>query len=129
MASRERPRILVVDDDSAIRVTFARILEGEGYDVVPARDGLEALRLAASHWHDAVPLDLFMPEMDGLTALRHLRELAPDAAVVILSAHIEPERRDEALRLGAAAVLAKPPDLEELLSFFHEHTRPSESPA
>jgi CheY-like chemotaxis protein len=129
MASGERPRILVVDDDLAIRVTFAQILLGEGYEVVAARDGVEAVGLAGSHRFDAILLDLFMPEMDGMTALRHLRELAPGAAVVILSAHIEPERVAEAYRLGAAAVLGKPPDLDELLALFHEHTRRSESPA
>ncbi len=129
MASRERPRILVVDDDRGIRATFAQILDGEGYEVAAAPDGLEAVRLAADRRFDAILLDLFMPEMDGMTALRHLRELAPEAAIVILSAYVEPERAAEAYRLGAAAVLAKPPDLEELLSFFHTHTRRSESPA
>lgn len=129
MASRERPRIPVVDDDLAIRVTVAQILDGEGYEVAAAPDGLEAVRLAANHRLDAILLDLFTPEMDEMTALRHLRELAPGAAVVILSTHVEPERAAQAYRLGAAAVLAKPPDLEERLSFFHRHTRRSESPA
>jgi ATP-dependent Lon protease len=119
MTTRERPRILVVDDDRIIRATFENIFDGEGYEVIAAPDGTEAVRLAGSQRFDAILLDLFMPEMDGMTALRHLRKLAPDAAIVVLSSYVEPDREAEALRLGAAAVLIKPPDLEELLGFFH----------
>jgi CheY-like chemotaxis protein len=123
MATRERPRILVVDDDVVIRATFANIFDGEGYEVTAAPDGTEAVRLAGSQRFDAILLDLFMPEMDGMTALRHLRTRAPGAAIVILSSYVEPDREAEALRLGAAAVLTKPPDLEELLGFLHKVTR------
>jgi CheY-like chemotaxis protein len=123
MATRERPRILVVDDDLVIRATFANIFDGEGYEVSAAPDGTEAVRLAGTQVFDAILLDLFMPEMDGMAALRHLRTLAPGAAIVILSSYVETDREVEALRLGAAAVLTKPPDLDELLDFFHEVTR------
>jgi DNA-binding response OmpR family regulator len=61
--------------------------------------------------------------MDGLVTLRGLREVAPSARVVILSAFIEREREAEALRLGAEAVLAKPPELQKLLRFLHETLR------
>jgi CheY-like chemotaxis protein len=118
MASGQRPRVLVVDDDLAIRVTFADILSGEGYDVTAAPDGSEAMRLAAGQPFDAVLLDLFMPGMDGLTVLPLLRALAPATSIVIVSAFVEPDRAAEAFRLGAAAVLAKPPNLDELLACF-----------
>jgi CheY-like chemotaxis protein len=118
MASGQRPRVLVVDDDLAIRATFAEILVGEGYDVTAAPDGPEAMRLAAGQPFDAVLLDLFMPGMDGLTVLPLLRALAPATSIVIVSAFIEPDRVAEAFRLGAAAVLAKPPNLDELLACF-----------
>jgi CheY-like chemotaxis protein len=116
MASGQRPRVLVVDDDLTLRATFAEILRGEGYDVTAAPDGREAVRLATGQRFDAILLDLFMPEMDGLTALRHLRTLAPGTAIVVLSAFVEADRAAEAVRLGAAAVLVKPPDLYELLA-------------
>jgi CheY-like chemotaxis protein len=118
MASGERPRVLVVDDDLAIRVTFADILSGEGYAVTAAPDGPEAMRLAAGQPFDAVLLDLFMPGMDGLAVLPLLRALAPATSIVIVSAFVEPDRAAEAFRLGAAAVIAKPPNLDELLECF-----------
>lgn len=119
-----RPRILVVDDDAAITATFENILRGEGYDVITATDGADAIRLARQRPFELILLDLVMPRMDGLAALRDLRAVAPAARVVILSAYIEPAREAEAFRLGAAAVLAKPPDLQKLLRFMHELTQP-----
>lgn len=119
-----RPRILVVDDDAAITATFESILRYEGYEVATATDGNDALRLARHRPFDLILLDLVMPRMDGLAALRDLRTVAPAARVVILSAYIEPEREAEAFRLGAVAVLAKPPDLQKLLQFLHELTQP-----
>lgn len=130
--ARRQPRILVVDDDAAITTTFENILVGEGYDVATAIDGPRAVDLARRERFEIILLDLVMPGIDGLTTLRQLREVAPDARVVILSAYIEPAREAEALRLGAVAVLAKPPELAKLLRFFdeltfqeHPHPRPS----
>jgi CheY-like chemotaxis protein len=115
-----RPRILVVDDDLAITATFENILGGEGYEVVTAGGGQEAIDACRRAPVDLVLLDLIMPRMDGLEVLRRLREVAPAARIVILSAYIEPDREAEALRLGASAVLAKPPDLGKLLRFLTE---------
>jgi CheY-like chemotaxis protein len=118
MAIGQRPRVLVVDDDLAIRVTFADILRGEGYEVTAAPDGSEAVRLAAGQRFDAILLDIFMPGLDGLAALPLLRAVAPETAVVVVSAFVEPDRAAQAVRLGAAAVLVKPPNLDELLACF-----------
>jgi CheY-like chemotaxis protein len=120
----DRPRILVVDDDAAITATFENILAGEGYRVATATDGDRAIDLAARQQFDVVLLDLVMPGIDGLDALRRLREVAPRARIVILSAYIEPDREAEAFRLGAEAVLSKPPDLNKLLRFLGDLTRP-----
>jgi CheY-like chemotaxis protein len=119
-----RPRILVVDDDAAITATFENILAGEGYRVATATDGDQAIDLAAREPFDVVLLDLVMPGIDGLDALRRLREVAPRARIVILSAYIEPDREAEAFRLGAEAVLSKPPDLHKLLRFLGDLTHP-----
>jgi CheY-like chemotaxis protein len=115
-----RTRILIVDDDAAITATFENILSGEGYDVATATDGDRALDLATREPFDVVLLDLVMPGIDGLDALRRLREVAPRARIIILSAYIEPDREAEAFRLGAEAVLSKPPDLNKLLRFLGE---------
>jgi CheY-like chemotaxis protein len=109
-----------VDDDAAITATFENILGGEGYEVATATDGDQAIDLAARRPFDVVLLDLVMPGIDGLDALRRLRGVAPRARIVILSAYIEPDREAEAFRLGAEAVLSKPPDLNKLLRFLAE---------
>jgi CheY-like chemotaxis protein len=121
-----RPRILVVDDDAAISATFESILVGEGYEVRTATDGLAAIDIARREPFDVVLLDLVMPGIDGLVALRRIREVAPNARVIILSAYIEPDREAEAFRLGAEAVLSKPPDLSKLLRYLGELARPDE---
>jgi CheY-like chemotaxis protein len=115
-----RPRILVVDDDAAITATFEIILVGEGYEVKTATAGVEAIEMARREPFDVVLLDLVMPGIDGLVALRRLREVAPQARVIILSAYIEPAREAEAFRLGAEAVLSKPPDISKLLRYLGE---------
>jgi CheY-like chemotaxis protein len=119
-----RPRVLVVDDDAAITATFESILTGEGYDVVTATEGRIAIEAAGRTAFDVILLDLVMPEMDGLEVLRRMRAVAPQSRIVMLSAYIEPDHEAEALRLGALAVLSKPPDLGKLLRFLHELTRP-----
>lgn len=123
MSEARRRRVLVVDDDAAITATFEKILRGEGYDVMTATDGEEAIELARQSPFDFVLLDLVMPRMDGLTALRYLNTVAPDARVVILSAYLGRNWEAEALRLGAAAVLPKPPDIPKLLKLCDELTR------
>ncbi len=123
MSEARRRRVLVVDDDAAITATFEKILRGEGYEVMTATDGEEAIELARQSPFDFVLLDLVMPRMDGLTALRYLNTVAPDARVVILSAYLGRNWEAEALRLGAAAVLPKPPDIPKLLKLCDELTR------
>jgi CheY-like chemotaxis protein len=120
-STRER-RVLVVDDDATIAATFSAILRGDGYEVATAGTGAEAVRLARERAFDLIVLDLVMPGMDGLTALRRLRAVNPRAAVLILAADVEPDGEVAALGLGAAAVLLKPPDIPKLLRLADELT-------
>ena len=126
MASKERPRLLVVDDDSGITSTFEAILRSEGYDVVTAQDGREALELVRQVPFDLVLLDLLLPGIDGLTLLQHIRDIRPSVRVVILCADVDAEGTIEAFRLGAVDVLLKPPDVDKLLRFLDQLTRPRE---
>jgi DNA-binding response OmpR family regulator len=126
MALKRRPRILVVDDDAEITSTFEAILRSEGYDVATASDGVAALALVRQASFDLILLDLLLPGMDGWTILQHIREIAPGARVVILGADVDPDGAVEAFRLGAVDVLLKPPDIDKLLRFVDELTRPSE---
>lgn len=123
MAS-ERGRILVVDDDAVITASLEKILRNDGFDVATATDGVEAIEMARATPFDCVLLDLVMPRMDGLTTLHHLTTVAPGARVVILSAHLGRNWEAEALRIGAAAVMPKPPDIPKLLRLCAELSRP-----
>ena len=114
------PSILIVDDEPDITRTFAQILRTEGYDVMTAPNGPTALAILRDHPVDVMLLDLAMPGMDGLAVLRAIRTLPMHTAVVVISAHIEPAGEAEAKRLGAAAVLSKPPNIGELLRLCSE---------
>ncbi|MGO8992509.1 MAG: response regulator [Polyangiaceae bacterium] len=78
--------VLIVDDDSDIRFTLRQILRDEGFRVLQARDGLEALERIAEEEPDLVLLDLVMPVVDGWEVLRTLRRCRADLPIVILSA-------------------------------------------
>lgn len=109
------PTILVVDDDAQIRTFVARQLKNEGFNVELARTGDEALEKAAEVLPDLVILDLTMPVMDGIEALRRLREWAV-MPIIVLSARNEERLKVQALDLGADDYLTKPFSVPELLA-------------
>lgn len=108
-----REQIMVVDDDAGIRATLAEVLDEEGYDVVQAQDGSQALGLLAAGEPSAIILDLNMPVMDGPTFYRALRARGILVPVIILSA-INAVRA--ARELGATAAINKPFDIDGLLA-------------
>src|SRR5262249_42557903 len=118
-------RILVVDDERDILQVFERILRSEGYSVLTASDGPTALGIVRREVVDVMLLDLAMPGMNGLAVLRAVRALPCDAAVVVISAFVDASSEAEAKRLGAGAVLSKPPDIGELLRLCGELTHSS----
>lgn len=106
----DRPvRVLLVDDSEDIRFLLRILLEvGHDFEVWgEAVNGEEALKLVVADCPDAIVLDAMMPVMDGLTALPLLRQLCPATPVVIITAAATPEIRQEALALGACAVIDK----------------------
>jgi len=110
------PRILVVDDEADIRETISEILTDEGYEVLVAGDGAEARALARSERLDLVFLDIWMPDVDGITLLKEWSEQGqPQCPVVILSGHGTVETAVEATRLGAIDFIEKPISLARLL--------------
>lgn len=111
MSSREQ--IMVVDDDAGIRATLAEVLDDEGYDVVQAQDGSQALGLLATAAPSAIILDLNMPVMDGPTFYRAIRAQGILVPVIILSA-LNAVR--VARELGATAAVTKPYDIDGLLA-------------
>jgi two-component system response regulator MprA len=110
-------KILVVDDERAVRDSLRRALELEGYEVELAGDGGEALtRLESESDPDAMILDVLMPPPDGLEVCRTLRLSGSRLPVLVLTARAEVENRVEGLDAGADDYLTKPFALEELLA-------------
>jgi DNA-binding NtrC family response regulator len=105
--------VLVCDDEELIRWSLCEHLEQEGYRTIAATNGKECLDMVREHAPAAVMMDLKMPVMDGLTALRALRETDPELPVIVITAHGGVESAIEATRLGASGYLSKPFDLRE----------------
>jgi CheY-like chemotaxis protein len=109
-----RPRVLVVDDDDATCDLLRELLSEEGYAVATVPHGAAALELAKHHQPAIIILDLRMPIMDGWSFVEHYRRQArPPAPLILLSAMKDAE--ENAKRIGAAAFVRKPFDLDELL--------------
>ncbi|KIU18835.1 response regulator transcription factor [Mycolicibacterium llatzerense] len=109
-------RILVVDDDRAVRESLRRSLTFNGYSVELAQDGVEALELISSDRPDAVVLDDMMPRLDGRGVCRQLRSNGDDLPVLMLTARDSIDERVAGLDAGADDYLPKPFALEELLA-------------
>jgi len=107
--------ILIVDDAPAILATLSGILMDEGYDVHVAENGADALRAVQVHLPAIVLLDIWMPEMDGLDALKKMKALQSDIIVVMMSGHGSIETAVRAIKLGAYDYVEKPISLEKIV--------------
>jgi two-component system response regulator ResD len=110
-----RRRILIVDDEATVREVVGQYLEIEGYSVLPAANGLDALRAAATTPPDLVILDLTLPGMDGLEVCRRLRS-ASAVPVLMLTARAEDADKLEAFNVGTDDYLTKPFNPTELVA-------------
>ena len=109
-------KILVVDDEQAVRESLRRSLTFNGYDVVLAEDGASALDQIGKEQPDLVILDVMMPRMDGLEVCRTLRSSGDDRPILVLTARDGVSDRVAGLDAGADDYLPKPFALEELLA-------------
>ena len=109
----------MVDDDPDVRTSVARGLRHSGFDVRVAATGKEALRLLSSENHDALVLDVQMPELDGVAVVTALRALGNDIPICVLSARDTVNDRIAGLEAGADDYLTKPFDLGELVARLH----------
>ena len=109
-------RILVVDDDRAVRESLRRSLAFNGYTVDTAGDGLEALEKVIAGRPDLMVLDVMMPRLDGLEVCRRLRSAGDDLPILVLTARDTVSERVSGLDAGADDYLPKPFALEELLA-------------
>lgn len=117
-------RILIVDDDPAVRKVIARMLAQAGHDAVALSNGASALRAYREHRADLVISDMFMPETDGIEMTMCLRREFPDAKVLAMSGgggRFDKNMMLEAASvLGAARILAKPFEQSDLLNLVQE---------
>ncbi|XZF13128.1 sigma-54-dependent transcriptional regulator [Chitinophagaceae bacterium MMS25-I14] len=108
-------KILVIDDEKAIRSTLSEILGFEGYIIEEAADGQEGAKKIRENNYDCVLCDIKMPKMDGMEVLDIIREHKPDTPFILISGHGNIETAVEAVKKGAFDYISKPPDLNRLL--------------
>jgi two-component system, OmpR family, response regulator MprA len=116
-------RLLVADDSETVLLMLQRRLEMEGYDVVTATDGFEALerlREAASQPPDVILLDAMMPNMSGTEVLEQLRKSGSKIPVLMISAHLDAQEPDRMRSLGASDCIPKPFEWEDLIGKIEE---------
>jgi len=109
------PTLLVVDDAAFMRMRCSKLLTQNGYKVVEAENGAQAVRMYQQYRPDAVLLDITMPEMDGLTALKEIRKIDPNAKVAMVTAMGQQSIVMEALKAGARDFVLKPFQTERVL--------------
>ena len=114
MPDGKQVTVLVADDNEVAQRLCRRVLEKAGHRVLTASDGQEAVNLALGEVPDMILMDVAMPGMDGLEAMRQIKAQKPSMAVVIASAHSMAGDRERFLAAGADDVLAKPFKLTEL---------------
>jgi two-component system response regulator PilR (NtrC family) len=107
--------ILVAEDQDSARESLVELLRGEGYEVFEAPDGNAAIALIDKQDLDLVLTDLMMPGADGISVMKHVRDVSPQTLVMIMSAHATVETAIEAIRLGAQDYLLKPLLFAEVL--------------
>jgi nitrogen regulation protein NR(I) len=109
-------KILVVDDEKGVCYSFKKILGRQGYEVVTACNGMEAIEKAGEEILDIVIMDVNMPNMDGLETLQQLKSLYPDLVVIMMTAFSTSEKAITAMKHGAYDYLTKPFDNSQLIS-------------
>ncbi|MCX5998718.1 MAG: response regulator [Chloroflexi bacterium] len=109
-------RVLVVDDAAFMRMRCAKMLHENGYEVVEAADGLEALQKYRDESPDLVLLDITMPNMDGIATLKKLIEMNPKVRVAMVTAMGQQSMVVEALKCGAKDFVVKPFDANRVLA-------------
>lgn len=102
-------RILICDDTAFMRMTLRRVLESNGYEVVgEAENGLDAIEKYQELRPDIVTMDITMPKMDGITAIKEIMKIDPNARIIVCSAMGQKPMVIEALNAGARDFLVKP---------------------
>jgi len=118
--------ILIVDDQPAIRMLLRELFEIEGITVYEAPHGRTAIEQVRKNRIDFILLDLKMPDMDGIEALKEIRTFDNNVKVAMITAYGDPDKLETAKRLGTLAFFTKPFDIEYVKSFVMSKLRPDE---
>ena len=113
-------KILIVDDAEFLRVRITKMLSGDGFEVFEAENGVKAVASYKEVHPDLVLMDVTMPEMDGLTALKEIRAFDPNAKVVMLTALGQESVVLEAVKSGARDFVVKPFERDRVMSAIHK---------
>jgi two-component system response regulator AtoC len=114
--------ILIVDDEALTLRTIGRALEAEGYDVLSASNGEEALRIVTEEKPDLALLDVVLPGINGIEVLRQAKKISPPMIVVMMSAYHLVDRAVEAMKLGAYDFLIKPFHIADMVNTIQRAT-------
>ena len=112
--------MLVVDDDRNMRLTLALIMGDEGYQVLTADNGTQALGILRRRPVDVILLDAKMPDMNGDEACARAKQLRPGTTVIMITAHVADDTARNALAKGASHILYKPLDIDRLLGLVRQ---------
>ena len=112
----DKSRVLVVDDEEALRTVLGSELSGEGYEVNTASDGDEAISMVQNKKFDLLLLDIKMPKVDGFEVLKFVKKNFPAIKVIMLTGFADLKNAIESKKLGAEDFVSKPYDLVDLLT-------------
>jgi CheY-like chemotaxis protein len=112
--------ILVVDDNQDLLETFAMILKHRGYEVQTACDGLAAVDRFKEQNFDVTLMDIVMPEMNGVDAFKKIREIQPDASIILMTAYSDEELIRTAMDEGVTLIIQKPIRIDLLIKLINE---------
>lgn len=119
---QEEPTILIVDDNQDLLATFAMILKRRGFLVETAVNGVDAVEKFKHRSYDVTLMDVVMPDMNGVEALRCIKEMEPDSPVILMTAYSDDDLLEKAKTAGVKKVISKPVHIDHLISLLTETT-------
>ena len=123
MGMSDQARIIVIDDDEAIRKSIATVLEGAGYLVDTAKNGKEAIEKTSSGFYNLALIDIRLPDMEGTQLLTAINKTTPKMIKIMLTGYPSMQNAIDAVNGGADGYIVKPARMDELLRVVKEHLR------
>ena len=120
MGQNNKTGILIADDNESLCKTLSFVLKHKGYDVAMAFDGPAAIDLLSARPFDVILLDIKMSPMDGVETYKKIKELRPEAVVIMMTAYAVEDLIAEVLKEGAYGIFYKPVDMDKVISTIEE---------